>query len=74
LSRQKELVKILLVEHHATELGQPDVRSQMFASICFNRYFRPDLGRFVSYLSQYWRNWMKLPDILEMARRRWKAV
>jgi glycosyltransferase involved in cell wall biosynthesis len=63
-----------MVEHYATELGRPDVLSQMFASICFNRYFRPDAWRAVRYLANYWRNWMNLPGILEMARRRWKAV
>jgi glycosyltransferase involved in cell wall biosynthesis len=63
-----------MVEHHATELARPDVRSQMFASICFNHYFRPDVWRAARYFMSYWRNWMKLPDILEIARRRWKPV
>jgi len=61
------------VEHHATVLGRPDPLSLRFASICYNRYFRPSRLRLIRYLAPHWECWMKLADLFEMARRRWKA-
>jgi glycosyltransferase involved in cell wall biosynthesis len=63
-----------VVEHHATWLARPDPVSHLFASVCFNRYFRPDAFRFVRNLSPYWRSWIQLPNLLEMARRRWETL
>jgi glycosyltransferase involved in cell wall biosynthesis len=63
-----------VVEHHASLLSGPDPVSRLFASICFNRYFRPDTLRLVRYLAPYWRNWNHLPSLLEKAHRRWKAL
>ena len=63
-----------MVEHHATVLGQPDPVSQLFASICFNRYFRPDFTQLTRHLLTQWRNWFKLPILFETAHCRWKAV
>lgn len=61
------------VEHHATVLGRPDPLSLRFASICYNRYFRPSGLRLIRYLAPHWECWTKLADLFEMARRRWKA-
>ena len=63
-----------LVEHHAALLSGPDPASHLFASICFNRYFRPDTRRLVQYLAPHWRNWIELPNLFEKASRRWKAL
>jgi len=61
------------VEHHATVLGRPDPLSLRFASICYNRHFRPSGLRLIRYLAPHWECWTKLADLFEMARRRWKA-
>jgi glycosyltransferase involved in cell wall biosynthesis len=63
-----------IVEHHVSVLAQADPASHLFASICFNLYFRPNALQFVRYLSPYCRNWINLPNLLEMARHRWMAV
>jgi glycosyltransferase involved in cell wall biosynthesis len=62
------------VEHHAALLSDSDTLSQLYASICFNRYFRPDRRRLMQYLAPHWRNWIKLPKLFEKAGRRWKAL
>jgi glycosyltransferase involved in cell wall biosynthesis len=62
------------VKHYATELGCPDPLSQRFASICFNRYFRPSTLRLVRYLAPHWQNWIELRKLFEMAHRRWKNL
>jgi hypothetical protein len=62
-----------VVEHHTALLSGPDTLSQLFASICFNRYFRPDMRRLVRHLVPQWRNWIQLPNLFEKANRRWKA-
>jgi glycosyltransferase involved in cell wall biosynthesis len=62
-----------LVEHHAGFYSNPDRVSHLFASICFNRYFRPDPLRLAQYLAPHWRDWMKLRKLFEKAGRRWKA-
>jgi glycosyltransferase involved in cell wall biosynthesis len=59
------------VEHHATSLNQPDPQSLRFASICFNRYFRPSTFRLVRHLLPHAENWTQLPNLFEMAYRRW---
>jgi glycosyltransferase involved in cell wall biosynthesis len=62
------------VKHYATVLGCPDPLSQRFASICFNRYFRPNTFRLVRYLVPYWQNWTRLRKLFEMADRRWNNL
>jgi glycosyltransferase involved in cell wall biosynthesis len=63
-----------VIEHHAAVLGQPNPLSHLFASICFNRYFRPDMARLARYLIPHWKNWMNLPGLFELARLRWKPL
>jgi glycosyltransferase involved in cell wall biosynthesis len=63
-----------VVEHHATILGQPDPVSHLFASICFNRYFRPDVAQLTRHLLPQWKNWQKLTSLFGKAHSRWKAV
>jgi glycosyltransferase involved in cell wall biosynthesis len=62
-----------VVEHHVIALSQPDPLSHRFASICYNRYFRPNAIRLIRHLAPYWKSWTKLPDLFAMAHRRWKA-
>jgi glycosyltransferase involved in cell wall biosynthesis len=62
-----------LVEHHAIRLSDPDPLSHLFASICFNRYFRRNAFRFVRFLVPHWKNWSELPKLLALARHRWKS-
>lgn len=62
------------VEHHAVFLSGSDPVSHLFASICFNLYFRPDTLRLVQYLAPHWRSWNHLPDLLKKANCRWKAL
>jgi glycosyltransferase involved in cell wall biosynthesis len=59
------------VKHYATALACPDSLSQRFASICFNRYFRPDTRQLVRYLIPHWQDWARLRKLFEMAHRRW---
>src|ERR1700730_2977545 len=54
-----------VVEHYVTTLNQPDPLSQRFASICFNRYFRPNAIRLVRYLAPHWESWTKLSNLFE---------
>ena len=63
----------IVVEHHATVLSRPDALSHRFASICYNRYFRPNAIRLILYLAPHWESWTKLANLFEMAHRRWKA-
>jgi glycosyltransferase involved in cell wall biosynthesis len=62
------------VKHYATTLACPDSLSQGFASICFNRYFRPNNFRLLRYLVPHWQNWAKLRRLIEMAHRRWNKL
>jgi glycosyltransferase involved in cell wall biosynthesis len=62
-----------VVEHHVTALSQPDPLSHRFASICYNRYFRPNAIRLLRHLAPHSESWTKLPDLFAMAHRRWKA-
>ncbi|HTD14413.1 MAG TPA: glycosyltransferase family 2 protein [Chthoniobacterales bacterium] len=62
-----------VVEHHVDSLSRPDVLSQRFASICFNRYFRPNAVRLMRYIIPYWESWTEMPNLFEMAHRRWKT-
>jgi glycosyltransferase involved in cell wall biosynthesis len=62
------------VKHYATDLARADPLSQWFASICFNRYFRPNNLRLARYLIPYWRNWIRLRKLFEMAHRRWSNL
>jgi glycosyltransferase involved in cell wall biosynthesis len=61
------------VEHHVTAPSQPDPLSHRFASICYNRYFRPNAIRLIRHLAPHWESWTKLPDLFAMAHRRWKT-
>jgi glycosyltransferase involved in cell wall biosynthesis len=61
----------VVVEHHVTVLSPPDPLSQRFASICYNCYFRPNRFCLFRYLAPHWRCWTKLPELFEIARRRW---
>jgi glycosyltransferase involved in cell wall biosynthesis len=60
------------VEHHTPALSRPDPLSQRFASICYNRYFRPNRFRLFRHLALDWKSWTKLPELFEIARRRWE--
>jgi glycosyltransferase involved in cell wall biosynthesis len=62
-----------IVQHRVTALSRPDPLSQRFASICYNRYFRPDALRLIRYLAPHWECWTKLFRLFEMAQLRWKA-
>lgn len=59
------------VEHYAITLSCPNTLSQRFASICYNRYFRPNHFRLVRYLIPHWQDWTKLRKLFAMAHRRW---
>src|SRR5271166_5551424 len=61
------------VEHHVSALSHPDPLSHRFASICYNRYFRPNAIRLILYLAPHWESWTKLANLFEMAHRRWKT-
>jgi len=61
------------VEHHAMSLSPLDPRSLCFASICFNRYFRPSAFRLVRHLLHHRESWTQLTKLFEMAHHRWKA-
>ena len=60
------------IEHHVNELSAPDPLSLRFASICYNCYFRPDAFRLVRHLGPHVESWTKLPELFQMAGRRWK--
>jgi glycosyltransferase involved in cell wall biosynthesis len=62
------------VKHYATAVACPDSLSQRYASICFNRYFRPNKFRLLRYLIPHWQNWAKLRGLIEMAHRRWNKL
>ena len=61
------------IEHHATVIGQINPVSVLFASICFNTYFRPDIFRLGRHLLPHWRHFSILPTLFEKARQRWSA-
>jgi glycosyltransferase involved in cell wall biosynthesis len=61
------------VEHYAIALSRPDPLSHVFASICYNRYFRPNTVRLIRYLAPHSDSWTKLANLFEMAHRRWTA-
>ncbi|MBV8225161.1 MAG: glycosyltransferase [Verrucomicrobia bacterium] len=61
-----------IVEHHTPALSRPDPLSQRFASICYNRYFRPNRIRLLRHLALDWKSWTKLPELFEIARCRWE--
>lgn len=63
-----------LIEHHATTMGRPDPVSHLYASICYNLFFRPDTARFIRYLCPACSSWSKLPKLLSLANRRWKRL
>jgi glycosyltransferase involved in cell wall biosynthesis len=62
-----------LVEHHAAVLSQPDPASIIFACLCFNLYFRPNLIRFCRCLAPHWRELRVLPNLFQRARKRWNT-
>jgi glycosyltransferase involved in cell wall biosynthesis len=59
------------VEHHVVELSQPDPLSCVFASICFNRHFRPDALRLIRHLLPRWKMYRTMTQLFEKAARRW---
>jgi hypothetical protein len=61
-----------IVEHHVVSLSRPDPFSHLFASICYNRYFRPSRFRLFRHLAPHWKSWAKLPGLFAMARQRWE--
>jgi glycosyl transferase family 2 len=61
------------VKHYATALSCPDPLSQRFASICFNKYFRPNTVRLIRYLVPHWQHWIKLRKLFEIACSRWNS-
>jgi glycosyltransferase involved in cell wall biosynthesis len=61
------------IEHHATVIAQINPVSVLFASICFNRHFRPDIFRLGRHLLPHWRHFLALPTLFEKARQRWHA-
>jgi glycosyltransferase involved in cell wall biosynthesis len=61
------------VEHYATVLSRPNPASIVFAGICFNVYFRPNLIRLGLCLAPQWRELCALPKLFQKARRRWNA-
>ena len=65
-------VKGVFVDHRAISLSRPDPLSLSFASICFNRYFCPNTFRLVRHLLPHRESWKQLPNLFEMAHRRWK--
>jgi glycosyltransferase involved in cell wall biosynthesis len=61
----------VLVEHYAAALSQPDPVSIVFASVCFNLYFRPNPIRLIRYLAPHGRELRTLPHLFKKAKRRW---
>jgi glycosyltransferase involved in cell wall biosynthesis len=69
------------IEHHAeaATLARSDIRSRLFASLCFNLYFRRNLLRAAKYTSAYaiWRRpslSLELPALLKRVRARWEKT
>jgi glycosyltransferase involved in cell wall biosynthesis len=67
-------IPMTAVDHYSTAFGPPDPLSLRFATICFNGYFRPNRYRLVRHLAPHWENWRSLPELFEMAHRRWKNL
>jgi hypothetical protein len=61
----------VVVEHHTTALSRPDPTSIVFASVCFNLYFRPNPMRLIRYLAPHGREFRTLPHLLRKAKQRW---
>jgi glycosyltransferase involved in cell wall biosynthesis len=61
----------VLVEHYATALSRPDPVSIVFASVCFNLYFRRNPIRLIRYLAPHGRELRTLPHLFMKAKRRW---
>jgi glycosyltransferase involved in cell wall biosynthesis len=59
------------VEHYATVLRAPDPASIVFASVCFNAYFRPNFIRLARHLAPHWRELRALPYLFQKAKLRW---
>jgi glycosyltransferase involved in cell wall biosynthesis len=62
------------VEHYATVLRPPDPASIVFASLCFNAYFRPNFIRLARHLAPHWRELRALPDLFQKAKQRWSML
>jgi glycosyltransferase involved in cell wall biosynthesis len=61
------------VEHHA-EAATRDRRSPLsclYASLCYNLYFRRDLRRAIRHAAPYYAHFGALPRLLRIARERW---
>jgi glycosyltransferase involved in cell wall biosynthesis len=62
------------IEHHSSMWSTPDPISILYASLCFNVYFRPNFLRLSRYLLPHWRRLRVLPNLLQQARRRWGGL
>jgi glycosyltransferase involved in cell wall biosynthesis len=62
-----------LVEHYAAFLRQPDPMSIVFASVCFNAHFRPNIMRLTRHLVPHWRQLHALPHLFQKAKLRWSV-
>ena len=60
-----------MIEHYVANLNQPDPMSHLFASICFNRYFRPSTMQLIRYLAPQWNRWRSVTRLLNKAHQRW---
>lgn len=78
---RSRLLRETWAEHHAeaATLGRSDIRDRLFASLCFNLYFRRHLGRTAKYICSYaiWRQpslFRVLPALLKSVRARWQKT
>ena len=62
------------VEHHILQLSRPDPKSQLFASICYNRYFQPDSLSLIRHLLPHVMSWGDLPGLYKLAHQRWTST
>jgi hypothetical protein len=63
------------VEHHdeAAAQNRRSPLSCLYASLCFNLYFRPNLVRAIRYAAPHAAYFAALPRLLHLARARWKT-
>jgi hypothetical protein len=69
------------IEHHAeaATLARSDIRSRLFASLCFNLHFRRHPGLAAKYAGSYAilrqpSLCLELPDLLRRVRARWEKT
>jgi glycosyltransferase involved in cell wall biosynthesis len=78
---RSRLLRGTWVEHHAeaATLARSDIRDRLFASLCFNLHFHPNLALAAKYVCSYavWRQpslSRELPALLKQVRARWKKT